>query len=385
MKHFILLIGFFLISEIVFADLQYNPITFSLRTDKESYYEGEKITFHITITNTSRTISYPVLIPHTQNTRQKLLRLNVYDKAKNTLLLRYTEDPMLNMLVRDTGTVQIKYLQPLEQIEIPIYLNDTDSEDRYLTNTASHHSLGVPLFAGIYQVNIAYTPNGIALGDSIYNYYHDTETEQPNNGKLSLPGNGDLSTFCTLKIKRSADTVVSIERQKYFIKTNGDMFYYFTKYMDQISTDKNCVHITSLLPDSSSSSTREYFYNQFPELYNEYISRFDDGDLREYRKFTNWCPSHLYTLKYNELKQKTNYELQLPDRRFYSVSYHQPSGNIQQETYCNEDGTQCEVSNFIYNNKGEFVRKTVQHTEPCSVVIIDGIKRSAKRVVNLGE
>lgn len=94
-------------------------------------------------------------------------------------------------------------------------------------------------------------------------------------------------------------------------------------------------------------------------------------------------PSYLYTERYNELKQKTHFELQLPDKRFYSVSYHQPSGNIHQETYCTENGTLCNVTTYMYNKKGVFVKKEVSQIEPCSDVIIDGKKRSAKRVVNL--
>jgi hypothetical protein len=307
----------------------------------------------------------------------------VYDKANNTWLIRYAEDKTLNMMVHDTGTVQIRYLKPLEQIVIPIYLNDFENYFNYHTQNSSHHSFGVPLFAGVYKLRITYNPNGIALGDSIYNYYNDTDTELPNNGKQAMPGDGDLSNFCTLKIKRSADTIVTIERQKYFIKTDGHRYYYFNKYVNQIITDLSCIHITNLPSDSCSLPKGEYFYNQFLDLFNEYIVRFDDGDIREYRKFTNWCPEYLYTERYNEFKQKTHYELQLPNKQFYSISYNQPSGSIHQETHCSEDGTLCNITTYIYNKKGEFVRKEDSQTEPCSVVIIDEKKRSAKIVVNL--
>jgi hypothetical protein len=47
------------------------------------------------------------------------------------------------------------------------------------------------------------------------------------------------------------------------------------------------------------------------------------------------------------------------------------------------DGCISNVTTYVYNKKGEFVRKEVSQTEPCSVVIIDGKKRSAKRAVNL--
>jgi len=368
--------------DFAFADSKYHPILFQLTTDKANYFEGEKITFLITITNTDKEKSYPVLLPHTQNVGQKLFYFNAYDKANNTMLLRYSEDKMLKMMVHDTGTVQIRYLKPLEQIVVPIYLNDFENYFNYHTQNASHHSFGVPLFAGIYKVNVTYNPNGIALGDSIYNYYNNTDTELPNNGKLAMPGNGDMSNFCILKIKRSADTLVSIERRKYYINTDGHRYYYHSRYSPKISTDTSCHHITDLLPDSCSMKN-EYFYSYFYDNYAEYINRFADGDIREYRKYSDWCPSYLYTERYNELKQKTHFELQLPDKRFYSVSYNQPSGNIHQETYCSEDGTLCNVTTYIYNKKGVFVRKEVSQTEPCSVVIIDGKKRSAKRVVNL--
>lgn len=365
-----------------FADLKYHPIRFELCTDKESYYEGEKITFYVTITNTDKDKTHPVLLPHTQNVGQKLFYMNAYDKANNTLLLRYTEDRMLNMMVHDTGTVRIKYLKPLEQIVVPIYLNDFENYYSYHTQNASHHSLGVPLFAGIYKMIIVYNPNGIALGDSIYNYYNDTDTELPDNGKQAMTGDGELTNFGTLKIKRSADTLVTIERQRYYIKTNGYNYYYFNKYVDQINTSEGCVHISTLPPDSCSIKN-EYFYTHFDDVYAEYINRFDDGDIREYRKFSDWCPSYLYTERYNEFKQKTNYELQLPDKRFYSVSYNQPGGSIHQETYCSADGTLCNVITYVYNKKGEFVRKEVSQTQPCIEVEINGKKRSAHRGINL--
>ncbi len=383
MKNFILLICFILVVNVVFANLKFHPVTFEISTDKESYYEGEKITFNITITNTSKELTIPVLLPHTQNVGQKLFYLNAYDKANNTMLLRYTEDRMLNMMVHDTGSVQIRQLKPLEQIVIPIYLNDFENYFTYHTQNASHHSFRVPLFAGIYRVNLTYNPNGILLGDSIYTYFNDFDKNTEPNGKWLMPASGLISQMIDLKIKRSADTTTTIERQKYYIKTDGYMYYYFNENVEKIITDQRCIHITTLPADSCTLAKGEYFYNQFPDLYNEYVTRFDDGDIREYRRFTNYCPEYLYTERYNEFKQKTHYELQLPNKMFYSVSYSQPSGNIHQETYCSEDGTLCNVSTYVYNKKGEFVRKEVTQTEPCVVVIIDGKKRSSHKVTNL--
>ncbi len=384
MKNTLILISFLFWANIALANLKYHPVSFVLSTDKESYYEGEKITFFITITNNDKEKTYPVLIPHTQNVGQKLFYLNAYDKANNTMLLRYTEERMLKMMVHDTGSVKIKYLKPLEQFVVPIYLNDFENYYSYQTQNASHHSFGVPLFAGIYKINVTYNPNGIALGDSIYNYYNDFDKNMPNNAKQLIPHNGQISQMINLKIKRSADTIVYIEGKKYFIKTDGYRYFYLSQNLPQITTDTSCHHITDLPPDSCSIKN-EYFYSHFNDLFAEYIARFDDHDIREYRKFSDWCPSYLYTERYNELKQKTHYELQLPDKRFYSISYNQPSGTTHQETYCSTNGTLCNVTTYVYNKKGELVRKEVSETEPCSEVEIDGKKRSATRVVLEGK
>lgn len=373
---------FILLHAYAFAYLRYQPISFELSTDKDSYYEGDKITFTITITNNDAERTLPVLVPHTQNTGQKLFYLSAYDKAHNSLLLRYSENKMLNMLVHDSGTVQITYLKPHEQITVPIYLNDFENYYNYHTQNASHHSFGVPLFAGIYQVNATYNPKGIALGDSIYSYYNDFDRDIPANGKQAIPENGLITQMIDLKIKRSADTLVSIERKNYYIKTNGYNYFYFTKHVNEINTSNDCVHITTLLPDSCSMKN-EYFYNQFNDLYNEYINRFEDGDVKEYRRFTNGCPDYLYTERYNDFKQKSHFEIKLPDKRFYSVSYHQPGGRIHQETYCSEDGTLCQVTTYLYNKKGDLVDKRVELTEPCMEILLNGKKYSTKKGIVL--
>jgi hypothetical protein len=362
--------------------MKYNPVSFTLSTDKESYYEGEKITFYITITNNDKENSYPVLLPHTQNVGQKLFYLSAYDRAKNTMIMRYTEDQQLKMLVHDTGSVMIKKLKPLEQVVIPIYLNDFDNYYSYHTQTASHHSFGVPLFAGIYKVHVSYHPKGIQLGEQLYNFYNDTDADLPMNGKQAIPATGEISNFITLKIKRSADTLVSIERKKYYIKSDGYRFYYFSAYTRSITTDTTCNHITDL-PVDSCSKKNEYFYSHFTDKYAEYVSRFDDDDIREYRKFSDWCPSYLYTVRYNDFKQKVLFQEQLPDKRFYSISYHQPGGNIHQEIYCSADGTLCNETTYVYDKKGLFKRKDITQTQPCMEIQLEGKSRSAKRMVEL--
>jgi len=110
-------------------------------------------------------------------------------------------------------------------------------------------------------------------------------------------------------------------------------------------------------------------------VFAEYISRFEDGDIKEYRKFRDGCPNYLHTERYNAFKQKTHFEMQLPDKRFYSVSFHQPGGNIHQESYCAADGTLCVVTNYVYNEKGVLKRKDITQTQPCNEIELDQKKK----------
>ena len=142
------------------------------------------------------------------------------------------------------------------------------------------------------------------------------------------------------------------------------------------------MHITNIPPDSCSFN-REYFYSYFKDLYTEYINRFDDGDIIEYRKFRNECPDYLYTEKFNENKQKTFWSIQLNDKSFYKVSYIQPGDKLEQETFCTFQGTSCKVITYIYDKNGILKTTKTELTEECMEVEIDGKKRSAKRGVNL--
>ena len=51
---YLLAIVFIVLHYQAWANLKYHPVSFVLSTDKESYYEGEKITFLITIALNTR-------------------------------------------------------------------------------------------------------------------------------------------------------------------------------------------------------------------------------------------------------------------------------------------------------------------------------------------
>ncbi len=374
-KTFILLL-IILSSNLALADMKYDPISFNLSTEKESYYESEKVTFLITIKNKDKENSYPVLIPHTQNSGQKLFCFNVYDKANNTLLLRFSEDPLLKMMVHDTGTVKIIYLKPLEEIVIRMYWNDFEGNNNYQLQNSSHHSFGTPLFAGIYKINVLYQPNGIALGDSIYNYYNNTEEDLPANGKLDLPANGDQSNFCFLKIRKSKESILSIEGIKYYTQWDKDRnwCWYYIDSIGNGGSNERLVHITNLPIDSFSLPKGEYFYTHFTNKFAEVIVRFDDGDIKEYRKYRDNCPEELFTERYNDVKQKTYNAVKLPDGRFYNITYNQPGGTKHQEMYYAEDGSMVVITNYTYTKSGKVARNETVQTLPCVSDTLEGKK-----------
>jgi hypothetical protein len=355
----------------VFADLPFMPIQFSLSTQKETYFEGEKVTFNIIVTNTDKEKAHPVLIPHTQNVGQKLFYLNLYDQANNTLILRGTEERQLNMKVQDTGSVKMIYLKPLEQITIPIYLNDSENEEDYFTKNSSHHSFGLPLFAGIYKVNVCYNPMGLQLSDSIYSYLNNFDSATVLPGKLAMYENGITSNFTPLKVMRSGDTLVSIERKKYHVKYEGGLYFYNLQYQTRIVTDTSCIHITSLPANAYSLPHGEYFYNYFHGQFAEYVLRFDDGDIREYRKFKNDCPTHIHEEKYNDLKQLTSLSRRLPDHCYYTVDYQQPGNRILQETYIDEDGKKGSTITYIYRKDGRLRKKKTINYSPCVAILLE--------------
>lgn len=359
-----------LITYSAYADLKYQPIKFELKTVKEMYKEGEIISLKIVISNIDKHRNYPVLVPKSGKNGSKLFYLQVYDAAKNTSLMRYQEEKTKNINLQK-GAYEIRYLKPLESIEIPFYLNETD------TSSIFNHQIGVPLFAGIYRFRINYQTLGINEASSIFHYYNHSEEEIPLDGKMAMPSSGLFSNFVQIKIKRTADTIVNISGKNYYIKPNGDRYLYLTENLSQIVTDERCVHITNIPPDSCSFN-REYFYSYFKDLYTEYINRFDDGDIIEYRKFRNECPDYLYTEKFNENKQKTFWAIQLNDKSFYKVSYIQPGDKLEQETFFTFQGTSCKVITYIYDKNGILKTTKTELTEECMEVEIDGKKHYYK-------
>lgn len=361
-----------------FGSLISSPIDIQIKTEKNQYYEGERISIEVVFTNTDALAHHAILLPHTQNSGPKLLRLRVEDVAKNTSIMRYQESAAMNMLADDKGSTAIYNLKPLERKSIVIYLNDED----YDTKTASHHGFGVPLFAGAYQLSLLYRPFGIALGESIFDDPSVGSKAEASVHKTVISEQGLISPKIDLNIVRSADTLVRIDRQDFYVKTDGHRYFYFSEYVDQITTDLRCIHITSMPPNVLAIGD-EYFYTHFTDLYAEFFSRFADGDMREYRKYSDYCPDYLYTERYNEGKQLIEFAQQLPTSLFYKVTYNQPQNSKKWEVYCNQKGTLCNETTYFYSEDGAMLKTESIIRQPCAEVYIGGKKRSVKIGYNL--
>ncbi|MCC6818474.1 MAG: hypothetical protein IT245_06265 [Bacteroidia bacterium] len=371
---------FLFITNNLFADLKYQPIQFSIKTEKESYYEGEKITFIISMTNIDRSNAYPVLLPHTQNTGNKLLQLILFDKAQNYTLVRGTENPEMNMMVHDTGSILLKYIQPLEKIEYKIHLNDFENYYSYHTTNSSHHSFGTPIFPGKYRISVLYIPYGHSIGDSIYSYYNgiwsspgdqDFINHKPNTQEI--PWQGVESNKVDLKILKSPENIVSIEGNKYFIKPFNRAYYYFKDSMGVIG--KNEVYVSNIPIDSFICIESEFSINHTNPLYSEYIIRFDDRDIKEYIKYKDsfpdvemckqkhFSPNILLCVQFNSFKKYVFYAEKISNIGFISYLYQQPLNKIHQETNCTEDGLLCVTKTYTYDATGELINTSIYQFE----------------------
>lgn len=365
------------------GNLPQNPLSLSLGTNKVIYREGETIVMSLTISNTSAKLSFPVFLPLNDAAARRLFRLRVFDKANNSSILRYGNERGSDSLFTDTASIVPYELKPLEQKILRFSFNGAGNSSVQPEERLFIHDLGLPLFAGVYKVALCYDPKGIPAADRLYCYSQEFNTVKAESDFPCLPEAGLQSQLAGLKIKRQADSLIEIAGQTFFIKTDGYLYFYFTEKKEKISTDETCMHITNLPSDSCSLPSREYFYNYFKDRFAEYIARFDDGDLREYRRFRNECPDDLYTEQYNENKEKIRYACHLPNGMYYEIRYRQPDGRIIETWYCSDEGTTCTQSVYVYNKKGEFVKIRRIKTQMCLIVEVDGKRMSSAIGINL--
>lgn len=367
LKKIILTISLSVITFCVYADMPYMPLSFELTTSKNVYEEGEMVTFILTITNTDKIKTYPVITLGSQNSGLKLIYIEVYDRAKNVSIKRAFENREMNMLIKSIGVNVIVYLKPGEKLNIPFYWNDQSTPSAVYTNPASHHQLNVPLFVGEYKVIAYYSPKGVGNSDSIYHFLNDTDEEQSKD-KINFLGLGTSAT-CTLKIKKAPLGKISIQGIEYnCVQYNKDDYYHY--YPDSIA-QKNYNSTHAVATNIGSYDVISFEYSSFSNLYNEYIKRFSNGDIQEYRKFANSCPTPILERRFNNVGTLIYEANKLPNGSVKETHYYDDKRILKEELYA-ADAKLLTITEFIYN-KTKILRrrKITKRTDPCIVYLLD--------------
>jgi hypothetical protein len=354
-----------LFSQNVIADMPYMPLSFDLKTVKEIYDEGEMVEFILTITNTDKTKTYPVVTPSSQNGGLKLIHLDIYDRAKNVFIKRAFENREMSMFIKSIGINGIVYLKPGEKITIPFYWNNHSQPNASYSKPASHHILNVPLFVGEYLVVANYSPKGVA--DSLYHFLQNTDEEQVPN-KINFMGIGE-SAKCTLKIKKAPLGKILIQGVEYnCVQYHKDDYYHY--YADSASQKSyNPTHAVST--NIGSYNVINYEYSSYINLYNEYIKRFSNGNIQEYRRFGNSCPSPIFERRFND----SGILVYAADKLHYGsvkiIHYYEDQKILKEEFY-SADAKLLTITEFIYNKTGGLRRKEItQRIDPCIVYLLD--------------
>lgn len=361
-----------LFSQNAIADMPYMPLSFTLTTDKDVYEEGERVTFILTITNTDKSKTYPVITPGSQNSGLKLIYIEVYDRAKNISIKRAFENREMNMLIKSIGVNGIVYLKPGEKLNIPFYWNDQSTPSAVYTKPASHHLLNVPLFVGEYKVIAYYSPKGVANGDSIYHFLNDTDEEQSKD-KINFLGLGTSAT-CMLKIKKAPLGKISIQGIEYnCVQYDKDDYYHY--FSDSIA-QKNYNSTHAVATSAGSYSVINFEYSSYSNLYNEYIKRFSNGDIKEFRRFKNDCPTPIFERRFNDVGTLIYEADKLPNGSVKETHYYDDKRILKEELYA-ADAKLLTITEFIYTKtKTLRRRKITQRTDPCIMYLLDEKKET---------
>lgn len=352
----------------LFSQLRYPNLRLELTSSKPEYAEGEVIHLELILTNLDAQRAFPLIVPGAGLNPARLFQLQIYDKANNTRILRY-EEPRQPI---DSGATRLHVLAPFEQIKIPMQVFLSDSSQQ-----VGVHRIDYPLFAGQYRFEVEYKPRG-RLGDSLYWFFDSYKA--PDSNRIFLPGNGISSKACPISIYRTADTIVRFDGHALYVKEQNGLYYYYSEWVKEITTGLNCIHITNLPEKRIELSSTEYYYSHFTEHFGEYIQRFEDGDIREYRKFSDYCPDYIQTEKYNEHKQLISRGEKLKDGRYYFAKIQQPGGIILEESFCNSSGTFCANTTYTYEERSGRFRKRTKMTQPCVMILLNGKIKSFKLV-----
>ena len=350
------------------ADMPYMPIKFSLHTTQQSYWEGDRIDFILTIQNTDKDMTYPILTPG-QNSGNKIVYLRVYDPAGNLFVLRAEENRQILMTIKHIGINGLVQLGPGQQLEIPFSWNDSVN---YTNEVSAHHAFNKPIFSGLFNFQAIYNPFGTVAGDTLYHYMSNTE-EQQLASKLNFIG-ACMSDPCLVKIKKKKAGRVRIDGIQYNCLGSDERGQY-TYYLGD-SAPKNMVHISS----ASSGSTLVIL--DWIKLANgdiEWIQRYKSGNIADYMLMReSKCPDAYYRRCFTQRDENMGWEHwnlveqtdTLANGSTIRIIYNQDSTKMYEELY--DKPTHIHTSKkYIYKNgRLHNVKKQSEtYKEPCEDII----------------
>jgi hypothetical protein len=344
------------------ADLPFMPFQFELRTAKEIYLEGERVDFILTVTNRDPSRTWPLLLPGQMSAGAKLIYLRVWDVAANLYVLRAKEDRMMQMNTKQLGDYEIKHLKPGEKISYEFCWND--ETDNVYSSTASHHIFDFPLFTGEYNVEMIYNPQGTSAGDTLYHFLNNTEGEQSTTKVNFLTGGGGAR--CSLKIAKSTLTNIRVQGYQLTIKHEREDGYFYYRSDDS----SNYMHYVEATPGSTKASGRYYTYVKELPL-SEFVTRFDNGNIRQYRKFKNDCPTEVLERDFNEMGMLIRKADRLQNGEVVIINYNL-NGTINTEEIYTADAKQRKLFTYSYSLNGNSRRKTEVFENPCVMHLLEG-------------
>ncbi len=345
------------------ADLPYMPIRIWMQPLQTEVFEGEKLTFKVWLKNTDKHTTYPVLLPHNQNTGKKLFYFKVIDNANN--YYRIVAEESREIIIPGTST------QPLLQFPKQVQLAPQDSISFTVTwnsatdplKTENNHYFNAPLTAGKYKFQGFYAPDETVIGDSLYNFIFSTNASKASN-KLNFWIGGNPTYPVDIEIKRTNKKKITIEGTTYKvtkIEENHSSVYYIQDSVMAITT--------FFYPngDKKYEFTSNY-RNGDPGSMDYSIIYFKDGDIKDFYKYNkNHCPSTIFRRTFYDNKQlKFSADIGA-HKTFIEKGFSDKGIMINKHLYSADRKLR---TDYKYSPKNSNLKSTEEFKNPCELIEI---------------
>jgi len=278
MKLFFFLLFGMLFSFTCKADLHYIPLKVELELVSKNVHEGDLLHFVVTLTNTDKENDYPVVMPGNVNHGNKLFYFRVYDTNEQHYIERAMEEREYHIIVQGDGKERVIQLKPGHSVLFDAYCN----AGRMERMTAQHnHVFGKPLFAGSYNFQGFYNPEGTIAGDTIYRFDSGFMEEDLSDPRPILYSGGILTQPCRVDVLPTEKDTMYFENKMY---TRGRGGWYLN----------DSIHVGSVSISESGFRTMEFstnYMNGDPGSMRVHINWYPNGNLQQYSVYEfDQCP-----------------------------------------------------------------------------------------------